>query len=148
MLGGKNCYRYAPNPIEWIDPFGLMAKEPNCSKKVRNVDAIAEKHGGVKIGENRYKMPDRKSAQQAASEISGDLGSNPTTIRRKEYIDANNTYQQNQSNRVIGKHSASGNAGYHDHSIGHSRFGETRPHFNAWSESTGTTAKDNVHLYY
>ena len=36
--------------------------------------------------------------------------------------------------------------GYHDHEIGH-KFDRT-PHFNAWSESTGTSFKNNVHLYY
>ena len=36
--------------------------------------------------------------------------------------------------------------GYHDHEIGH-KFDRT-PHFNAWSESTGTSSKKNVHLYY
>jgi len=37
-------------------------------------------------------------------------------------------------------------SGYHDHEIGHT-FDRT-PHFNAWSESTGTSFKNNVHLYY
>ena len=32
------------------------------------------------------------------------------------------------------------------HEIGH-KFDRT-PHFNAWSESTGTSFKNNVHLYY
>ena len=32
------------------------------------------------------------------------------------------------------------------HEIGH-KFDRT-PHFNAWSESTGTSSKKNVHLYY
>ncbi|MEN9864863.1 MAG: hypothetical protein RL748_453 [Pseudomonadota bacterium] len=26
LLGGANIYRYAPNPISWIDPFGLIAE--------------------------------------------------------------------------------------------------------------------------
>ncbi|WP_425606636.1 RHS repeat-associated core domain-containing protein [Microbulbifer litoralis] len=25
--GGTNNYSYAPNPIRWIDPFGLSCKE-------------------------------------------------------------------------------------------------------------------------
>ena len=37
-------------------------------------------------------------------------------------------------------------SGYHNHEIGHT-FDRT-PHFNAWSESTGTSFKNNVHLYY
>ncbi|TCM61167.1 hypothetical protein EC844_12920 [Acinetobacter calcoaceticus] len=28
MLGGFNVYAYAPNPVEWVDPFGLSPKKP------------------------------------------------------------------------------------------------------------------------
>ncbi len=27
LVGGINHYQYAPNPINWVDPFGLMCKE-------------------------------------------------------------------------------------------------------------------------
>ncbi|SMF14138.1 RHS repeat-associated core domain-containing protein [Alteromonadaceae bacterium Bs31] len=27
LLGGVNCYQYAPNPVGWVDPFGLTCKE-------------------------------------------------------------------------------------------------------------------------
>ena len=53
---------------------------------------------------------------------------------------------------TIGKHNKTKDtngepiSGYHDHEIGH-KFDRT-PHFNAWSESTGTSFKNNVHLYY
>ncbi|WP_284284853.1 RHS repeat domain-containing protein, partial [Marinibactrum halimedae] len=30
LHGGINNYRYAPNPIKWIDPFGLTAKPGDC----------------------------------------------------------------------------------------------------------------------
>ncbi|MBO9690462.1 hypothetical protein [Chryseobacterium sp.] len=122
-------------------------------KIIRDVDKIAKKYGGEKIGENRYKFTDKNSAKKAASEISGDLGSDPITIRRKDYIDEMNTYKNNNSNRKIGKHSSKldsnkkPTSGYHDHEIGHSRFGAPK-HFNAWSESSGTYYSDNVHLYY
>lgn len=92
------------------------------------------------------------SHQRGASEISGDLGSNSKTIKRKDYDDINNTYKENNSNRTIGKHNKTKDtngkpiSGYHDHEIGHT-FDRT-PHFNAWSESTGTSFKNNVHLYY
>ncbi|MFA0809928.1 RHS repeat-associated core domain-containing protein [Microbulbifer epialgicus] len=33
LLGGANNYRYVPNPLGWIDPFGLQAdKKKKCSK--------------------------------------------------------------------------------------------------------------------
>jgi hypothetical protein len=73
---------------------------------------------------------------------------------RKKFnsFDINNTYKDNNSNRTIGKHNKTKDtngepiSGYHDHEIGHT-FDRT-PHFNAWSESTGTSFKNNVHLYY
>ena len=60
-------------------------------------------------------------------------------------FDINNTYKENNSNRTIGKHNNTKDtngkpiSGYHDHEIGHT-FDRT-PHFNAWSESTGTSSK-------
>ncbi|WP_243901653.1 RHS repeat-associated core domain-containing protein [Acinetobacter bereziniae] len=30
LLGGSNIYQYAPNPIEWIDPYGLQATKNTC----------------------------------------------------------------------------------------------------------------------
>jgi RHS repeat-associated protein len=27
LLGGVNNYQYAPNPVSWVDPFGLSCKE-------------------------------------------------------------------------------------------------------------------------
>ena len=27
LMGGMNVFQYAPNPIGWIDPFGLRCKE-------------------------------------------------------------------------------------------------------------------------
>ncbi|WP_444915696.1 RHS repeat-associated core domain-containing protein [Microbulbifer sp. TRSA007] len=27
LLGGENNYRYAPNPVRWVDPLGLVCKE-------------------------------------------------------------------------------------------------------------------------
>ena len=124
-----------------------LGKSAEKLNEARDVAEIVKKFGGTPTN-GGYMFPNSKSAKQTASEISGNLGSEVKTIRRKEYRDAENTFQQNNSNRVIGKHSIDGKAGYHHHNIGHSRFGEARPHFNAWSESTGTTAKDNIHLYY
>jgi len=144
------------NKIKLDEDLRKIAKNSEkltSNKIIRDVDKIAKKYGGEKIGENRFKFPDKRSAKNAAAEISGDLGSDPITIRRKDYIDEKNTYKNNESNRKIGKHSSNLDSnekpisGYHDHEIGHSRFGAPK-HFNAWSKSSGTYYSDNVHLYY
>ncbi|WP_351016768.1 RHS repeat-associated core domain-containing protein [Shewanella sp. AC91-MNA-CIBAN-0169] len=31
LVGGINHYQYAPNPVNWVDPFGLMCKEGEAS---------------------------------------------------------------------------------------------------------------------
>ncbi|MGK0272690.1 MAG: RHS repeat-associated protein [Cocleimonas sp.] len=33
LVGGINHYQYAPNPVNWVDPFGLMCKEGERSLK-------------------------------------------------------------------------------------------------------------------
>ena len=65
---------------------------------------------------------------------------------RKDYRDEANTFRDMNFNRVIGKHSENGHVGYHHHNIGHNF--DRIPHFNAWGASAGTTARNNVHLYY
>ncbi|WP_159246106.1 RHS repeat protein [Tenacibaculum maritimum] len=149
LSGEYGFYNYVEDSNGWVDKLGLSGNT------YRNVDDIAKKYGGQKTGDNRFVFEgagSKKRAKQAASEISGDLGSNPRTERRKDYRDCDNTFRDDNSNRVIGKKSSKvdryGNSvnGYHDHDIGHDF--DRRPHFNAWSESTNTLHNDNVHLYY
>ncbi|WP_444923241.1 RHS repeat-associated core domain-containing protein [Microbulbifer sp. DLAB2-AF] len=45
LLGGVNNYQYVPNPVKWIDPFGLSAKPGDCNKNGPiKVDPLLEKH--------------------------------------------------------------------------------------------------------
>ncbi|WP_226415258.1 RHS repeat-associated core domain-containing protein [Shewanella glacialimarina] len=43
LVGGINHYQYAPNPVNWVDPFGLCAKEDG------DIDAIDAAIGGVDL---------------------------------------------------------------------------------------------------
>lgn len=36
LLGGVNNYQYAPNPVGWVDPFGLSCKEFSCLEVAKN----------------------------------------------------------------------------------------------------------------
>ncbi|MFK0313326.1 RHS repeat-associated core domain-containing protein [Pseudomonas sp. NPDC090233] len=36
LLGGLNAYGYAPNPIEWTDPYGLIREPTNAGRKPRS----------------------------------------------------------------------------------------------------------------
>lgn len=56
LLGGMNSYRYAPNPIGWVDPFGLSCKEfktqheaAECISRFINPTSVKEnlEYGGM-----------------------------------------------------------------------------------------------------
>lgn len=42
MLGGINNFQYASNPVNWIDPLGLMAKPEDCPKKAYDLDGLKD----------------------------------------------------------------------------------------------------------
>ena len=48
LLGGNNVFQYAPNPIGWIDPWGLKARD--CSNTTR-----AEREEWVRKRPERYR---------------------------------------------------------------------------------------------
>ncbi|PYC25582.1 type IV secretion protein Rhs [Pseudomonas jessenii] len=41
--GGLNLYQYTPNPVEWIDPFGLMPMSPPGSRKGKDFTTAGKK---------------------------------------------------------------------------------------------------------
>lgn len=54
LLGGINCYRYAPNPVNWIDPLGLTCNEGSQNdvfayymEKAKTIDVSTNKNGAV-----------------------------------------------------------------------------------------------------
>ena len=46
--GGLSLYAYAPNPVEWVDPFGLRADSP--AQKIRRKFSALE---GAEISADR-----------------------------------------------------------------------------------------------
>ena len=58
-MGGINHYQYAPNPVNWVDPMGLLCKE-----------------GQAKV----------KTALDAKSEVSGDFRSQIENICKQEQL--------------------------------------------------------------
>ena len=43
-MGGINHYQYAPNPVNWVDPFGLLCKEGQrrVAKAISNNEYISD----------------------------------------------------------------------------------------------------------
>lgn len=39
LLGGANNYQYVPNPIRWVDPFGLTAKKEDPARQPNSIAA-------------------------------------------------------------------------------------------------------------
>lgn len=44
LLGGVNNYQYAPNPVGWVDPFGL-----SCKEIPENYDPLTDTYTGVDL---------------------------------------------------------------------------------------------------
>ncbi|PKG36989.1 RHS repeat-associated core domain-containing protein, partial [Psychromonas sp. Urea-02u-13] len=46
LLGGSNNYQYVPNPVGWVDPFGLKSKDcPDNKGKAHEPDSSIPKDG-------------------------------------------------------------------------------------------------------
>ncbi|RZN16676.1 hypothetical protein D9734_23165, partial [Escherichia sp. E14S1] len=142
LLGGINLYQYAPNPLRWIDPLGLKSCFSSSTGQKRAEDII-KKHGGIQTAENRYQMPNRRAARQAASEIAGNLGSDRIITRKPDFRGGPYTWKDSQGR--IGATNASGTAGWRDDILGHPEFG-AGSHVNAWNEAEGILS--NLHLDY
>ncbi|WP_082683245.1 RHS repeat-associated core domain-containing protein [Entomohabitans teleogrylli] len=142
LAGGINLYQYAPNPLSWIDPLGLKSCFSSSTGQKRAEDII-KKHGGIQTAENRYQMPNRRAARQAASEIAGNLGSDRIITRKPDFRGGPYTWKDSQGR--IGATNASGTAGWRDDILGHPEFG-AGSHVNAWNEAEGILS--NLHLDY
>ena len=140
LAGGINLYAYAPNPVGWVDPLGWKPCFRD-TKAQAHAESIIKRHGGVAAGENRYKMPNRRAARQAGSEISGNLGSAAITTRKPDFRGGPRSWQTSKGR--IGVRNQDKTAGWRDDELGHPEFG-AGPHVNAWNGEKGIF--DNLHL--
>lgn len=51
-MGGINHYQYAPNPVNWVDPFGLLCKEGE-EKLDRMLSTLVSSDGIDKATKNK-----------------------------------------------------------------------------------------------
>ena len=143
--GNPTLYGYVGDVNSMTDVFGL--KECFACEKARNfAEDIITKFGGRKVKEGHYQMPSRKSARQAASEIAGNLGNNPTKVTKADFRGGPRSWRNNQSK--IGQYSQNKKSGWRDDILGHDFGGGDKigSHVNAWNESKGVF--DNLHLLY
>ncbi|MDJ4475795.1 hypothetical protein LD950_24245, partial [Salmonella enterica] len=52
LVGGINLYQYAPNPISWIDPWGLTALQDLVVEAHSLLDPVAQRFKTTAIGIN------------------------------------------------------------------------------------------------
>ena len=102
------------------------------------LDAAVRRHGGVRTPDGA-RFPTRRAARQAASEVAGDLGSNPNAIRRPDFRGGPRTWRNSKGK--IGVESSDRTRGWRDDSLGHPRFG-AGPHVSVWAEG------QDFHLWY
>ncbi|MFK3970684.1 hypothetical protein ACI2KS_08120 [Pseudomonas sp. NPDC087358] len=94
-------------------------------------------------GENRYKLPNRRAARQATSEIAGNLSSSPATPRKPDFRGGPRSWQKSKAKNGVRNQDKS--SGWRDDELGHPEFG-AGPHVNAWNNEKGIF--DNLHLDY
>ncbi|WP_444901069.1 RHS repeat-associated core domain-containing protein [Microbulbifer sp. SSSA007] len=63
LLGGANNYRYVPNPVRWVDPFGLSCKEGSLERDT-GLTLNDQISGGVPEGHAGHHILSIKIAQQ------------------------------------------------------------------------------------
>jgi len=56
LLGGVNCYQYAPNPVSWIDPLGMVCKERFDRYKVLREQGFTAQQAAKlsKVSQSKY----------------------------------------------------------------------------------------------
>jgi hypothetical protein len=88
-------------------------------------------------------MPNRRAARQAASEIAGNLSSNPSIVRKPDFRGGPASWEASKAR--IGVKNENNTSGWRDDELGHANFG-AGPHVNAWNNEKGIF--DNLHLDY
>jgi hypothetical protein len=102
--------------------------------------SVADRYGASAV-EGGYSFPTRQAARQAASELAGDLGSNPTILRKSDF--RGGPWSWKNSTGRIGVERSDGAAGWRDDVLGHD-FGDSvvGPHVNVWRGG------QDLHLFY
>ena len=66
LMGGENLYRYAPNALRWIDPWGLT-----CGPKWKSRRSLKDGDSGLKDHARRHSdLPPEKYLEHGKKKIS------------------------------------------------------------------------------
>nr|WP_275667657.1 RHS repeat-associated core domain-containing protein [Photobacterium damselae] len=152
LAGGLNNYQYVPNPINWVDPLGLMSVDGNgCVKKWKRFD--------------KYHESRREAFRQAKKDAGIPMSSQANKVKNVDLTDANGNPILDSSYNVISTREYHFESIYNEkvviqeHSLGHSDYpnsASSRPHFNVreydMETDSGhrnrTLSRENVALHY
>ncbi len=73
LAGGINLYQYAPNPLSWIDPFGLKCNKLNS--RIKESDRLVKE--AEITGRSHQSSIDRLTEQLAAGNTNPGIGTKP-----------------------------------------------------------------------
>jgi RHS repeat-associated protein len=134
----KDLHTYFVGSEDW--GFSVWAHNAYTPAQARS---IAGRYGGAEIGPGRFVFPTRRAARQAASHLAGNLGPGAQAIRNREFRGGQPAWRWRNSNRIMGRKSADGTAGWRDDFQGHHGAFEADRHVNVWGKG-GV----EYHLFY
>ena len=120
----------------FVGQYGVWVHNACGGSSLEN--AVARNGGEATDGGATF--PTRRQARQAASEVAGNLGSDAQAIRMRDFRQSD-SWRLKNSNRIIGRQSSDGAAGWRDDFLGHPQFG-MGPHVNAWGNGA------EYHFFY
>ncbi len=85
LLGGVNNYQYAPNPVNWVDPYGLTAKD--CPPKTNSWNTFQKDTKGHFANSGEASKSYQKMKEVEAMDNASRPDS-PSSYLPKSYLDA------------------------------------------------------------
>ncbi|HCQ9959232.1 TPA: type IV secretion protein Rhs [Acinetobacter baumannii] len=99
LLGGYNIYVYAPNPVGWVDPFGLSPKKGNSQKENNNTTCTIGKMIRVRHYTNRKGSNAIELTQKILAVDNNRVYVEPANKKPLSQIEAEDKYQIKQGKR-------------------------------------------------
>lgn len=77
FAAGINLYRYAPNPVNWVDPFGLAFASPGVGGNPAKCEVLSRCDWGPKMMEEAKKKTEGVNEKGCDAKITGDCDRPP-----------------------------------------------------------------------
>ena len=137
LMGGMNVFQYAPNPVGWIDPFGLK-----CVKDKTTSYNAGSRRDALQEAKRDTGIPNSQQPKVRKVDLEDGYGnkvldSNYQPVKTREYV-----YQNNRGDTIV----------IQKHGLGHTKATTghgAEPHFNTRPISnTRTGSVEGTHGHY